>query len=43
VEAEVRAVERATAGGTAEEEAALEPVYRALLGEHRRALVRLMK
>ena len=43
VEAEVRAVEQATAGGTAEEEDALEPVYMALLGEHTKALVRLMK
>jgi len=43
VEAEVRAVERATAGGSAEEEEALEPVYMALLGEHEAALLRLMK
>ena len=43
VEAEVRAVERATAGGSAEEEEALEPVYMALLGEHTSALLRLMK
>ncbi len=43
VEAEVRAVERATAGGTAEEEEALEPVYMALLGQHTAALLRLMK
>jgi hypothetical protein len=42
-EAEVRAVERATAGGTAEEEEALEPVYMARLGEHMAALLRLMK
>lgn len=42
-EAEVRAVERATAGGTAEEEAALEPVYMARLGEHSAALLGLMK
>ena len=42
-EAEVRAVERATAGGTAEEEEALEPIYMALLGEHKAALLRLMK
>ncbi|HET9639895.1 MAG TPA: hypothetical protein VFP12_11885 [Allosphingosinicella sp.] len=42
-EAEVRAVERATAGGTAEEEEALEPVYRARLGAHTAALLRLMK
>ena len=42
-EAEVRAVERATAGGSAEEEEALEPVYMARLGEHRAALLRLMK
>jgi hypothetical protein len=43
VEAEVRAVARATAGGTAEEEEALEPVYMSLLGAHRVALVQLMK
>lgn len=43
VEAEVRAVAQATAGGTAEEEEVLEPVYMALLGEHTKALVRLMK
>jgi hypothetical protein len=43
VEAEVRAVARATAGGTAEEEEALEPVYMALLGEHTKALLRLMR
>jgi hypothetical protein len=43
VEAEVRAVEGATAGGTAEEEEALEPVYMALLGKHSAALLRLMK
>jgi hypothetical protein len=44
VEAAVRAVEGATAGGgTAEEEEALEPVYMALLGEHSAALLRLMK
>jgi hypothetical protein len=42
-EAEVRAVEQATSGGTAEEEEALEPVYMALLGEHTEALQRLMK
>ena len=42
-EAEVRAVERATAGGTAEEEESLEPVYMARLGEHSAALLRLMK
>lgn len=42
-EAEVRAVERATAGGTAEEEEALEQVYMARLGEHKAALLRLMK
>jgi hypothetical protein len=43
VEAELRAVAQATAGGTAEEEEVLEPVFMALLGKHRRALVRLMK
>ncbi|HEX8513831.1 MAG TPA: hypothetical protein VF688_12080 [Allosphingosinicella sp.] len=43
VEAEMRAVERATAGGSAEEEEGLEPVYMALLGEHIAALRRLMK
>jgi len=42
-EAEVRAVERATAGGTAAEEEALEPVDMARLGEHKAALLRLMK
>lgn len=42
-EGEVRAVARATAGGTAAEEAALEPVYMARLGGHTAALVRLMK
>jgi hypothetical protein len=39
----VRAVERATAGGTLKEEEALEPVYMARLGEHSAALLRLMK
>lgn len=43
IEAEVRAVEQATAGGTAEEEEALEPVYMALLGKHSAALRRVMK
>jgi hypothetical protein len=43
VEVEVRAVEQATAGGTAEEEEVLEPVYMALLGDHTAALLRLMK
>ena len=43
VEAEVRAVERATAGGTAEEEEALQEVYDARLGDHSEALRRLMK
>jgi hypothetical protein len=43
VEAEIRAVERATAGGTAEEEEALQEVYDARLGDHTAALVRLMK
>jgi hypothetical protein len=42
-EATVRAVERATAGRTAEEEEALEPVYMARLGENTSALLRLMK
>ena len=42
-EAEVRAVARATAGGTAEEEEALQEVYDARLGEHSAALLRLMK
>ncbi len=39
----VEAVERATAGGTAEEEEALQEVYDDRLGEHSAALVRLMK
>ena len=43
VEAEVRAIERATAGGTVEEEEALEAVYLARLGEHSAALRRLMR
>lgn len=43
IEAEVRAVEQATAGGTAEEEEALEPAYMALLGKHSAALRMLMK
>jgi hypothetical protein len=42
-EAEVRAIERATAGGTAEEEEALEAVYMDRLGDHSAALLRLMK
>jgi hypothetical protein len=42
-EAEVRAVARLTAGGTAEEEEALQEVYDARLGEHSAALLRLMK
>ena len=42
-EAEVRAVARATAGGTAEEEAALQDVYDARLGDHSEALRRVMK
>lgn len=36
-------MERATAGGTAEEEEALQEVYDARLGAHSAALVRLMK
>ena len=42
-EAEVRAVERATAGKPAEEEEALQAVYDARLGDHRAAVLRLMK
>jgi hypothetical protein len=42
-EAEVRAVARATAGGTAEEEEALQEVYDAGLEAHSAALLRLMK
>lgn len=42
-EAEMRAVERATAGGSAEEEEALQEVYDARLGDHSAALLRLMK
>jgi hypothetical protein len=42
-EAEVRAVARLTAGGTVEEEEALQEVYDARLGEHSEALRRLMK
>lgn len=42
-EAEVRAVARLTAGGTAEEEEALQEDYDARLGEHSAALLRLMK
>jgi hypothetical protein len=43
VEAEVRAIERATAGKPAEEEEALEAVYLARLGDHSEALRRVMK
>ena len=43
VEAEIRAVERATAGGTAEEEEALQEIYDARLDAHTAALRRLMK
>ena len=39
----MRAVERATAGRTAEEEEALQEVYDARLGDHSEALRRLMK
>lgn len=39
----MRAVARLTAGGTAEEEEALQEVYDARLGEHMAALLRLMK
>jgi hypothetical protein len=42
-EAEVQAVARLTAGGTAEEEEALQEVYDARLGDHSAALLRLMK
>jgi hypothetical protein len=42
-EAEVRAVERATAGKPAEEEEGLQEVYDARLGDHTAALLRLMK
>ena len=42
-EAEMRAVARLTAGGTAEEEEALQEVYDACLDEHMAALLRLMK
>jgi hypothetical protein len=42
-EAEVRVVARATAGGPAEEEEALQEVYDARLGEHTAALLALMK
>jgi hypothetical protein len=42
-EAEVRAVAGLTAGGTAEEEEALQEVYDARLGAHSAALLRLMK
>jgi hypothetical protein len=42
-EAEVRVVERVTAGGTAEEEEALQEVYDVRLGEHSEALRQLMK
>jgi hypothetical protein len=43
VEAEVRAIERATAGKSAEAEEGLEAVYMARLGDHSAALRRLMK
>jgi hypothetical protein len=43
VEAEIRAIEQATAGGTAEEEEALQAVYDARLGDHTAALIGLMK
>jgi hypothetical protein len=43
VEAEVRAIERATAGGTAAAEEALEAVYMERLGQHSAALLRLMR
>jgi hypothetical protein len=43
VEADIRAIERATAGGTVEEEEALQAVYDARLGAHSAALRRLMK
>ena len=39
----MRGIERATAGGTAEEEEALEAVYLHRLGRHSAALRRLMK
>ena len=42
-EADVRAVARLTAGGSAEEEEALQGDYDARLGEHTAAMVRLMK
>ena len=42
-EAEVRAVARLTAGGTVEEEEALQEVYDARLGDHSEALRRLMR
>src|SRR5688500_2876574 len=42
-EAEVRAVERATAGGTTEEEEALQEAFDDRLGEHTAALLRLMR
>jgi hypothetical protein len=42
-EAEVRAVARLTAAGTAEEEEALQEVYDARLGDHSEALRRLMR
>jgi hypothetical protein len=43
VEAEVRAIERATAGKPAEAEETLEAVYLVRLGDHSEALRRLMK
>jgi len=42
-EEEMRAVERLTAGGTAEEEEAVEEAYDARLGDHTAALLRVMK
>jgi hypothetical protein len=39
----MRAIELATAGGTAEEEEALQAVYDVRLGDHSAALLRLMK
>ena len=42
-EAEIRAVAQLTAGGTVEEEEALQEVYDARLGDHSEALRRVMK
>jgi hypothetical protein len=42
-EAEMRAVERATAGGTAEEEEALEEVYLERVGDYLEALRKVMR